>query len=246
MACSKEKETNPTSVTLSETTATESTLATSPKEITFTIANYESNDVEIQWQRNSTNSPAGFTYMINGTAANAGSMEVKAGQTVTISLVVNANNNTGEATGTIVFYNEEDEAGTKKTFTYSIASFASYFTISPQGSMSGSGAVTGTTDYHINVVNPNNVPMNVVWEKIDGSANPSVWQTAVCTDAVCWTPNIVKEEMTIAANSTVDFKATFDAQNVVGTGEMTALFYIKSDSLASVTSQLITHTGVPK
>ncbi len=235
----------PITVELSKNKAAESTLATIAKEVAFTVANTTSTDVEITWERQGTNDPAGFVYTINGAADNSGKITVAANTTVDVKLVVNPNGNQGTATGKVIFYDAINQGTTQKELEYRIETVASLYLIETHGSMTNSSRASRDMDYHMDVINHTLSPVTITWQKVDGANNPQGWTTTVCTDDECYAPYVVTKTMTLAPSDTVDFKGTFIPAGNVGTGTLDAIFYVPTDSVLTRTNQLMTHTANP-
>jgi len=240
-----QKPADPVSVALSKTSQTEATTKDITKNMSFTVTNNTENSATINWERSATSDPSGWMYMVNGDAANSGSFTIEAGATVDITLEVDPNGNMGTAAGMIDFYDADHKDETMQSFTYSVETVAAFFEITPVGLMTDSERATNSKDYHIWVKNNTSYDVTVTWRTIDNSSNPSQWNTVICTDLTCYTPDITMETMDISPADSVDFKATFEPGGVDGMGGLEALFYVESDSGMTVVSQNISHEALP-
>jgi len=251
-ACTTETP-DPVVVGLSATSSSDITLPASTKTIQVSVTNSSSEAATINWERAEvTAGPAVWTYMVESSSAMTGTVTIAAGATVDISVMIDPNGAAGSTSGTLTFFDDADKAATTKVFTYSLSTVSSYFTTSPIGNLNGSVRATDPHDYHISVINPNSVPVTLQWARSNESANPAGWSIVVCTDEQCYTESVMTEAIslgpagstaTVPPNDTVDFKATFDPNSVLGNGSTTALFYMTSDSANSVVSHLIQHEG---
>lgn len=232
----------PITVNLSSTSMTTMGLSSNTKSMTLTVSNTESKDATIKWELEPSSTPPGWTTQVNNNSATEGTITVPANGSVDVMLAINPNNNAGSTMGKLEFYDEADESGTKKEFSYEHTALDAYFTLADQGSLSGSSrSQDPPTDYKIWIINNNSVDVNMRWERTNESANPSAWQLPVCTDALCFTPADLTKPLTVPAGDSVDFKITVDAQSTTGTGGSTVLFYVPADSANSVVPKVISH-----
>ncbi len=242
-----EKTPDPVTVSLSSLTATESTLANSPKTVMVTISNTTDQSATIKWERSETTSPAGFTYMVNGSSDNASEIKLDGNETVEVKLMVNPNGNTGTATGTLSFYDKDNQSSTTQSFAYSVSTVSDLFVIQPVGPTSSSARAAGGADgqggkdYYINVINPTQSTITVTWEKVETTL-PTGWNIPICTDEACYSPSIFTQTMTMEPSDTVVYKATFTPSGNVGAGEMDAIFYVADDSAATHKNQILMHS----
>lgn len=245
-SCDPEETNSPVSVTLSSTEAIETTLQGSPKTIMFQVTNGTNQSANIKWELSKTADPAGFEYMVNGSSATSGTLEMEANEVKDITLVVDPKGNPGPATGTLTFYDEDNQIGTTKTFGYNVQTIASYFKTMPRGALSGSIGAGNDKDYYIDVVNTTNTPIQLTWAK-DEKTLPQGWNILICDPDACHAPFVTTREITVAAMDTIEFKATFQSGDrttpYTGSSEMDAIFYVKSDSAASREMHTINHTA---
>lgn len=236
--------TNPVTVSLSKTTASEIGLTTSTKQVSLTVTNSSTQNATINWERTETTPVTGWTYMVNSGSADNGTLSIAAGASATVTLTIDPHGFAGTGAGTLKFYDSADQNATMKTFTYSYSSLTSYFTLSPVGSMTRTvKANDPSEDYHVWVINNNTVPVPLVWRSIANASNPSSWVVTICTDTYCAPPHILSNVFTVAPGDSVDFKATMDHATTMGAGGTTALFFVAADSAASVVSQTVSHTA---
>lgn len=236
----------PVTVSLSSASANEIGLVTTTKQVALTVTNSTNQSATINWERTETTAVTGWTYLVNGATGLTGTLSIPAGTSATVTLTINANGLSGTGAGNIKFYDAADQTATMKTFTYNYSTVTSYFSISPVGLMTRSTKYTNPAqDYHIWVINNNNVAVPVTWKRTAETANLANWTVVVCTDSDCYTPTIYTEDMMIAPGDSVDFKATVDHLSTAGSGGTTALFYVAADSATSVLSQVISHTANP-
>lgn len=217
----------------------------SSKRIPITILNNSKRDITIHWERVESKSMNGWTYTMNNSQALEGLLTIPENKTITIYLNIESDQVEGDVEGEIIFFDSENKPLTLKTFKYSFVTSSSLFSINPVGLMSRTVRnFVSNTDYHIWVRNDNELPVEVHWEKMDQVANPAAWEIAVCTDLLCFTPNIIHETMIIEPHDSVDFKATISHYGILGTGGTNILFYDKSDSLATLLTQVISETVI--
>ena len=230
---------DPVTVSLSSTEAIETTLQASPKMVKLEVTNSTSQSATINWELNKTSDPAGFTYMINGAAATSGTLEMAANEVKEIVLIVDPNNNAGTATGTLTFYDANNQLSTTKTFGYNVQTIAAYFKIEPVGLTSSSARAADPKDYYIDIIGLTSTPVTVTWVKEENI--PAGWTVPICTDAACYAPTIFTQEVTVMTGDTVKFKATFEPKGTQGPGDINSFFYVASDSAATRVEQKLEH-----
>jgi hypothetical protein len=243
-ACTPEF-TDPVTLRLSDSQVDEYCHSASSNTVVVELSNTTNRAVDLEWKH--SDEEAGWSYMVNGSAANLGGIiTMEAKSTERFSLTITPNGNIDKVTGVIEFYDVENTAAALQTCSYSLTSFASYFKIRPQGAMSGSTSLTfnPVINYSITMINENNAPIDVQWERISESAQ-SPWSISTTVNWYCYPSFTMANEVTIPANDSVEFQLNIDERSTAGYGQSTATFWVEDDRLNSIKRQLIEHTVAP-
>jgi hypothetical protein len=241
-ACTPEF-TDPVTISLSDSFVDEYCHSANSKTIVVELSNTTNRAVELEWKH--SDEEAGWSYTVNGSAANLGGIiTMEAKSTERFSLTIAPNGNIDKVTGMIEFYDVENTSAALKTCSYSLTSFASYFRVNPLGGMSGSTSIVNnsTTNYGMEMINENAVPVNVQWERMN-EILPNSWEVSVAP--WCLAPSVVRGEFIIPANGSIQFGLIFHDRNILGTGESTATFWVEEDRPNSIKRQQVEHTAVP-
>jgi len=238
----------PTGVTvqLSSTGDTEVGLASATRSFNFSVSNNSAQAATINWTRTETQVVSGWTYLVNGSNATSGTLNIPAFNSVNVTLQIDGNSIVGHGTGTLEFYDAGFQTTTTQTYTYDYATVTSWFSLSPVGSMTRSiSVIDPATDYDISVVNNNAVAIPVRWERVANPANPAGWVSLTCAGLDCYSPSVVVENFIIPANSSMDYKLTINHNGIAGVGTVDNVFYVVQDSAFSHRNQLVSHTVTP-
>jgi hypothetical protein len=235
----------PVTISLSDYVVKEVCHSANSKTILIEINNTTMRDVEIEWKLSEEEGQAGWSYLVDGSAANLGGIiSMRANSREEIILTVDPNGTIGEATGLIEFYDVENTSTALQTCSYSVTSMASYFDIRPQGTMSGNSSIasSSTTEYKITMVNEYSESIEVQWERVNESIQSS-WMVSI--NPGCIPPSVIRGEITIPKDGSIDFGLVFYHNNTTGFGQSTVTFSIEGDRANSIKSQLIEHTVAP-
>ncbi|CAA6798920.1 MAG: Unknown protein [uncultured Aureispira sp.] len=240
-AC-KETET-PVTVDLSENTATEVTTINSHSHMMVTVSNTTDNEATIQWEHSVTTPVTGWIYTINGSTMASGTLTIPANGSVDVTLMVMPDGVAGAAAGMLKFYDAKDQALSMQTFSYTVTTVTQYFELINITPTSQSIRPNDPdTDYKMKIYNPSNADINVNWTSTMGTTNPSSWVVDICDPFQCFPPGVLDGSFPVPAGDSVDFKFTFKHGTTSGNGTATANFFIATDSLNSLTSQMVDHT----
>jgi len=242
-ACTEETKDSAVTVSLSKTTATELGLASSHSHMMITVSNPTANEATIQWERVETTAVTGWTYNVNGSSTASGVLTIPANGSVDVTLMVMPNGNAGVGSGMLKFYDAADQTLTEKAFSYTLTTVSQYFEVITIDPTSQTVRTTSPdTDYKMKVYNPNTSEVTVKWLSTAGASNPSDWVLNVCDPLICFPPNVVSGSFPVPAGDSVDFKFTFNHMSTSGNGTATANFYVGTDSVNSMTPQMVNHT----
>jgi len=236
-----EGQNNAVTVNLSKTTATEVGLASSHSNIMITVSNSTANEATIQWERVETAAVTGWTYNVNGNSTASGVLTIPANGSVDVTLMVMPNGNAGVGSGMLKFYDAADQTLTEQTFNYTLTTVSQYFeviTVDPTSQTIRTSS-NPETDYKMKVYNPNASDITLNWYTTVDASNPSNWGINVCDPSACLPPEDIDGNFPVPAGDSVDFKFTFKHNATSGNGTATANFFVATDSIGSMASQMV-------
>lgn len=245
MAC--ETVQTPILLDISKVAFTESGNSTATKTMTATVTNTTSTAGTISWDFAETSAVSGWTYTItvNGTAATgtSGSFEIAGDAAVTVEVMVNPNGTAGVGGATLTFKESSRPLGAiAYGYTATTTPAAPQFSLS-KTTDSGTMGASQTIEYTTVVTNLTANDLEVTWARSAASSNPAAWVYATCENLFCHAPFVTSKAYTIPANGSFDLKANIRANNETGTGEVTHVVYLASDSAATSQSYVVTHTA---
>lgn len=251
VACNTSNNSNPINITVSETSIEKMGLADNSIIMQVEVTNGTNQAATIHWDHIEQQTVLGWTYELNGSTSNSGTLNIPANTSIGVTLTVIPNGNIGVGMGSIEFYDPMHQQLTSKTVHYKSTALKEYFRLNlanPSNATSYISNSTPTESYihHVWVINDNTTPIAVHWKRTEESRIPSNWVLAAKTHEICYTPPILSDVFTsIPPMDSVPFKLIFGHHNQTGYGEATPIFWVNTDSSNSVKSQLFTYKVLP-
>lgn len=115
----------------------------------------------------------------------------------------------------------------------SVAVSAQDFTVTPSPVSVDGDANASSIDASSKVVNNTDNTLNLRWERIVIST-PDGWDTAICDNVLCWSPQTSTKDFTLTSGEEGDMKVNYRPNGVVGMGEVNIRIYDPLDSLNTV------------
>lgn len=115
----------------------------------------------------------------------------------------------------------------------SVAMFAQDFTVTPSPVSIDGDASASSIDASSKVVNNTDNTLNLRWERIVIST-PNEWDTAICDNVLCWSPQTSTKDFTLTPGEEGDMKVNYRPNGVEGMGEVHIRIYDPLDSLNTV------------
>lgn len=204
----------------------------------------------IVWKQDLESSlPTGWT--INTTvgsedkgSAVTGNFELAAAAKTPFGLTVNPNGVTGTVRVNVQFYLQDDPSISKTaSFEFQAISTPKGVVISLTGSsFQGSGSHNTTKDYTVSIQHDASTNANISWRRIKDTI-PTGWLVDVTAGSNS-SSTAATGTMTIASGSSSLFKVQMNPNGNEGTATTTILYYVSTDSAATVKQATFEYTAV--
>lgn len=239
--------TNPVQISVPITSVSKVGLASQSVVMKIKVRNTSNQDATIHWERTALQTILGWAYTVDGATASTGTVNIPANSSVEVELGINPNGQAGEGQGILEFYDPLDRQMTSKTVQYTLTALTDYFRLNLASDAHQTGYSSMEPDYNhqVWVVNDNSIPVRVEWARTQEARNPAVWGVAAKTHLICYAVPVIRDYVDVPPMDSIPFKICFYHNGVAGTASSRSVFWVATDSLPSVRSQLFTYTVLP-